>query len=159
MCNQEAKEQAYKTFVRPILEYAAPIWDPHTARNINAVEVVQRRAARFVTGIYHQTSSVSSILNALSWESLQQRRARAKIIMLYRVVNRLVDIPPEVYLIPTGSHTRGHSSKFLQPHTRILPYQHSFFPSAIRYWNTLPAPVVEISSLEAFKQSLANITI
>ena len=46
MCSQDSKEQAYKTFVRPTLEYASTVWDPHTARNINAVEMVQRRAAR-----------------------------------------------------------------------------------------------------------------
>ena len=51
MCNRNSKEQAYKTFVRAALEYASSVWDPHTARNINAIEMVQRRAARFTTGI------------------------------------------------------------------------------------------------------------
>ena len=159
MCSQGSKEQAYKTFVRPTLEYASSVWDPHTARNINAIEMVQRRAARFTTGIYHRTSSVSYILNALKWDSLQLRRARAKTIMLYRIYHRLVDIPPEVYLVPTGSCTRGHTVKFLLPHARLQSYQYSFFPSAIRYWNTLPASVVEISSVEAFKQSLAAVNL
>ena len=66
MCSHDSKEQAYKTFVRPTLEYASTVWDPHTAHNINTVEMVQRRAARFTTGNYHRTSSVSNILNALS---------------------------------------------------------------------------------------------
>ena len=79
--------------------------------------------------------------------------------MLHRIQNRLVDIPPEEYLVTTGSHTRGHSIKFLQPQARIQAYQYSFFPSAIRYWNALPAAVVQISSVEAFKQSLASVTI
>ena len=57
--------------------------DPHTARNINVIETVQQLAARFTTGIYHSTSSVSDILNALKWDSL--RTARAKTIMLYRI--------------------------------------------------------------------------
>ena len=131
--HQEAKAQAYDTFVRPTLEYASTVWDPHTARNINAIEMVQRRAARFTTGNYHRTSSVSAMLNALSWDSLQMRRARAKTIMLFRIHYRLIDVPPEQYLIPTGSHTRGHNIKFLQPLARIQAYQHSFFPSAVRY--------------------------
>ena len=159
MCSQDSKEQAYKTFVRPTLEYASTVWDPHTARNINAVEMVQRRAARFTTGNYHRTSSVSTILSALKWDSLQLRRARARTIMLFRIHNRLVDISPEEYLVPTGIQTRGHTIKFLQPQARIQAYQYSFFPCAIRYWNSLPAPVVQISSVEAFKQSLATINI
>ena len=120
MCGPSAKEQAYKTFVRPTLEYASTIWDPHTARNIQVVEKIQRRAARFVTGDYQQTSSVSSMLNTLGWDSLQQRRARAKVIMLYHIHHRLVDIDPKEYLIPTGSITRGHHIRFLQPHARVL---------------------------------------
>ena len=28
-CPQDVKETAYKGLVRPILEYASPVWDPH----------------------------------------------------------------------------------------------------------------------------------
>ena len=33
--------------LRPILEYAFSVWDPHTTANIQKFESVQRRAARF----------------------------------------------------------------------------------------------------------------
>ena len=29
-CPCPVKEQAYKSYVRPILEYASTVWDPHT---------------------------------------------------------------------------------------------------------------------------------
>ena len=67
------KESAYKTFVRPILEYACTVWDPHTQDNISKLEAVQRRAARFVVNRYHNTSSVTNMLNQLQWPSLQHR--------------------------------------------------------------------------------------
>ena len=51
------KTMAYFTLVRPIIEYAVPVWDPYTQRNIYKIEMVQRRAARFVCGRYHNTSS------------------------------------------------------------------------------------------------------
>ena len=157
MCNQQAKDQAYKTFVRPTLEYASTVWCPHTARNINAVEKVQRQAARFVTGNYQRTSSVTQMMQDLSWDNLAERRAKTKVVMLYKIVNHLVDVPSEQYLIPTGSCTRGHDAKFLQPQARIQPYQYSFFPSSIRIWNCLPVGLVQISSVEAFRQGLAPI--
>ena len=34
----------YKIKVRPIVEYAAPVWDPHTLVNINKLESIQRTA-------------------------------------------------------------------------------------------------------------------
>ena len=40
-----AKEHAYKLLV----EYACSVWDPHLKSDINKIEMVQRRAARYVT--------------------------------------------------------------------------------------------------------------
>ena len=38
------KEVAYKTLVRPSLEYTAPFWSPYSKLRINQVEKVQRTA-------------------------------------------------------------------------------------------------------------------
>ena len=36
----------YVTQVRPYLEYAIPIWDPHLSKDIEAIESVQRFASK-----------------------------------------------------------------------------------------------------------------
>ena len=56
-CTSEINAQCYTSLVWPVIEYAAKAWDPYTARNIQQLEAVQRRAARFVTGDYKTTSS------------------------------------------------------------------------------------------------------
>ena len=43
---RHTKEVAYKTLVRPKLEYAAPIWHPYRKTQIGQVEKVQRTSAR-----------------------------------------------------------------------------------------------------------------
>jgi len=48
----------YRIMVRPIIEYAASVWDPHTLSNINKLEAIQRRAARVCLMIF-QDSVVS----------------------------------------------------------------------------------------------------
>ena len=40
---KDVKETCYKSLVRPQLEYAASVWDPHTKSNINKVESVKQR--------------------------------------------------------------------------------------------------------------------
>ena len=47
-CNQKTKQIAYTTLIRPILEYASTVWDPHAATNTHKLEMVQRRSARLV---------------------------------------------------------------------------------------------------------------
>ena len=64
-CPSKLKETAYLSLVRSTLEYAATIWDAYYVRDIDSLEQVQRRAARFTTGDYHTTSSVTAMLAEL----------------------------------------------------------------------------------------------
>lgn len=63
------------------MEFASIIWDPHMATNIHNLEMVQRRAARFVTGDFHRTSRVTTMLQQLQWPTLQERRSADRAIM------------------------------------------------------------------------------
>ena len=70
-CPEKIKEQAYCAFVRPHLEYASTAWDPHLKKDITQLEVVQRRAARFVKNDYNRDSG-TSIYSDLQWRSLER---------------------------------------------------------------------------------------
>ena len=45
-CPENTKAKAYTTIVRPVLEYASTVWDPHQANHIKKIEAIERRAAR-----------------------------------------------------------------------------------------------------------------
>ena len=83
--NVNAKETTYKGLVRPTLEYCCAVWDPHYKKHIHMLEIVQRRAARFVLRRYHNTSSVTDMLQQLKWDLLCQRSARIRLAMLYKI--------------------------------------------------------------------------
>ena len=68
--NRDLKATAYKTLVRPQLEYASTVWSPYTASDSNKLESVQHRAARWVTRDYGYTSSISAMLQDLNWCTL-----------------------------------------------------------------------------------------
>ena len=70
-CPEDMKEVAYKSMVRPIIEYASTVWDPHCNGLNNELENVQKRVARFVTINYsYETGSMTGILEELKWETL-----------------------------------------------------------------------------------------
>ena len=63
-CPMNVKSQAYLTLVRPCLEYACSVWDPHTQNHCHDIEGVQRRAARFVKNCHErEPGTVTNLLN------------------------------------------------------------------------------------------------
>ena len=85
----EIKEKAYQSLVRPLLEYASTVWDPYTKTNIDKIEAVQRRAARYVMSNYRNRSSVSGMLQRLKWRPLAKRRKDARLMMMYKIDREL----------------------------------------------------------------------
>ena len=156
--NSKIKETAYKSLVRPTVEYASSVWDPYHQNNKYRLEMVQRRAARYVTNSHHNTSSVSSMIEDLNWKSLEDRRKIAKLTMMYKLVNGLVLVNTEDRLIPPDRISRNNNTKAYQiPSCRTEIRKESYFPRTIRDWNALPDNCVTIGSLETFKAHLQDL--
>ena len=60
--------------VRRITEYICTVWSPHTRKNIQSLEGVQRRVAWFVKNDYGLTSTVTAMLQSLEWPILKERQ-------------------------------------------------------------------------------------
>ena len=71
------------------------MWDPHDLNDsqVDKVESVQSKAARFACSNWRRTASVSEMKARLNWETLQERRARSRVMMLHKVYHSLVAIP------------------------------------------------------------------
>lgn len=116
-CLRETKTLCFFALVRPILEYACTVWDPHTQDNIHRLEMVQLRNARFVTGHYHHTSSIAPMLQHLKWPSLRERRAWFKMVMVYGTVNLHSEFL-KIYLLSVLTSNHGHTQQFQIQFTR-----------------------------------------
>jgi hypothetical protein len=87
------------------------------------------------------------------------RRPKIQLVMLFKIINDLVDIPSSIYLIPANSKTRSnHSKKMQHYHTKSDVFKYSFFPRTTRNWNQLPDTIAETPDLVSFKRVLSSVT-
>ena len=136
-----------------MLEYASCVWDPYLVEDINSLEMVQRREARWITSNYEWQSgiSVSSTLNNLEWDTLVLRRQISRLKLLYKTVHlsSRLKIPDyynqETFVQSTRSYHRLHYSL---PLINSNPYKFSFFPRTILDWNVLPHHFIELQSID-----------
>ena len=140
------EQDGYK-MIRPHLEYASAVWDPYTHYNTQKLEMVQRRAARYVCNRWHNTSSVTGMLS--------QRRANTRLCMMYRVAHTPVGDPWMPWLTFAQRTTRGsHAWKYFPISTSHDAYKLSFLPHTIIAWNQLPSIIIDAPSLGAFRSRL-----
>ena len=152
--NQQVKTQAYQALVRPKLEYSCSVWDPHTSESIHKLEMVQRRAARYVCNRYHNTSSVTDMLNTLNIPPLSQRRLRTRLIMMYKITYHLVAIPSDIFILADSRTRKNHTLTYRHIYTSKDTYRHSFFPYTIPQWNQLSPALVLSPSVDIFREQL-----
>ena len=128
------------------------MWSPYTQANINKVEKVQRRAARWVSNDYSSYSSVTQMLNTLGWRSLEQRRADVRLILFYKIVYGLIEITIPAYIRHPVKMTRTmHSMHYIQIPTTASYYKYSFFPLVIVQWKKTPCPCCHVPGPEFFQ--------
>ena len=98
--DMKIKEKAYKTLIRPIVEYGSSVWDPHRIGEVKDMEKVQRLAARRVTGKMKRLKKVtdnkgnvkqvlerpSIMVQELGWQTLELRRRKDRLCNFYRAL-------------------------------------------------------------------------
>ena len=158
---KKVKAICYKTLVRPKLEYACPVWDPHHQVHIDNIEKVQKSAARFVTGNYKMESGNSAInLKSLGWETLEERRLKTKLCIFQK--GRLGDIviPTDHLTLRTRTTRRGGGGPMYQREfSQIDGHIYSFFPSASRLWNNLPVELRTCDKSDVFVNKIQSVNL
>ena len=128
------------------------------SKDILTLERVQRKAARFCLQNFTKTTSVTDMLSDLKWDTLETRRKKNRLTLMYKLSHNLVDINTEEHLIPNSElRTRNsHAFKYRMPKVSKDVFKFSFFPRSITEWNSLPADLVNCKSLSDFKLNLGK---
>ena len=160
-------ELLYRSMVRPHLEFAASVWNPTDAGDIDVLERVQHRATRMVKSIRQLSYEQRCKLFGLT--SLRLRRARGDMIQMRKLVlhpdelDLSVPLQPHHALQATGpaASTRGHQLRlaseplFTASRSDGAARRAEFFVCrSVPLWNKLPASVVLAPTVSAFKAAL-----
>ena len=155
--HEDLKATAYKTVVRPQLEYASSVWSPHTDTVIQQIEKVQRCTARWVKRDYSRTSSVTAMLQSLNWRRLDLRCIDNRLSVMYKVTHDLVAIPRDQYLTALQRQSRtSHLMAYRQIATSTDYIKYSFFLSTVVHWNSLPPEVVSLPNVDDFNRAVSQ---
>lgn len=154
----KAKLTAYTSLVRPVLEYGSMVWDPSQKYQVDQLERIQRRAARFIMSDYRSSESVSEMLHKLKLPPLSQRRRVARLKFLYLMHHKYFNFSSELYLKPRSSRIvrSSHQGQFIPIMARINAYKYSFLPKTIEEWNLLPQEIVNAGTISQFEKSVLN---
>ena len=77
----------YKSIVRPVAEYAVPIWNSFLIKDVLAIESVQRRASRLVLGQKRcEMEYEAGSFNKVKWPTLETRRLLLSFAECYKIV-------------------------------------------------------------------------
>ncbi len=106
-CSADTKQAGITGMVRPKLEYASSAWDLHQQNQIQKLERIQSKAARFVLNRYDPMASVTQMRQELGWPTLQSHRFTARMTMFYKDVHGLGHLPFPDYLTTKSRTTRG----------------------------------------------------
>ena len=161
-CSKVAKARAYKAIVRPHLEYCAPVWTPHTKKDLNHLENVQRRAVRWISsttwdrGNHRWARSYDEDRNALNLMLVASRHNFLSCCQMYKIVNSLDCLASSGHLQhPSGTvSTRSHHLSLQVIQSRVNAFRFSFFVNSPFVWNNLPSSIIGSQSYHSFKSQL-----
>ena len=144
--------------MRPHLDYAAQVWHPYQAKNITALENVQKFALRICSRSYD--TNYQDLLDCYHLPSLENRRIYLSLCTFYKIVNSIIFSPS--HYLPVASPLNSlplslrcnHSNHFKIPYARTNSFKFSFLPSMLLWWNNLSDVTATCESLSMFKYSI-----
>ena len=130
-CNQKAEARSYTALVRPHLKTCAPVWTPHQKGAIDALERVQKRAARWISTKWDRhrfkwTKSYDECRAHLKWMTIEDRHRLLSCCQMYKLVHSLDCLTLTHYLCFNNSTTRAHPLSLNCVHPRVNCFRFIF---------------------------------
>ena len=131
--------------------------DKYPTETKRQLDVIHIEAARIITGAT-KLCSVSKLLSDLERETLQNRRKKHRLIILFKILHGLTRVYLNDLLPPlvqdTASYNLRNSNHFQNYRANTNLFLNSFSLATIRARNDLPAEIKDAPSVAVFQSRL-----
>ena len=143
---------AYKTLIRPKLEYACTMWSLGYLGDLRSLERVQKRWTREIRGL--EDLPYSERLRRLNLFSVQGRLLRSDMVLTWKIFAGECAIHPSQLFELSASARRGHPRKIFLPRSNLEIRRRFFAIRVIHTWNALSEETACAATLRIFKRLL-----
>lgn len=135
----------FTALVRPITEYASPVWNKYKMKDITTIKNVQRRASKLIPSL--KDLPYSKKLTRLNLPILAFRRSRTEMIESYKIVKGVYDeeVCKGTFTLQEEDHTRGHR-KIYKLSSRLI--KNFFCNHVVENLNNLSENVVVVGNMK-----------
>lgn len=155
----DLRSKLISTLVFPHFDYCCLVYNDTTDELNTKLQVLANNCIRFVFDL-RRDEHVTPYRLRLGWLTVKQRRLYFLGIMTYKIIHS--QAPPYISeLLPRVEETlrrsvraRVTNSTFIIPNHRTTTYHRSFRLSAAYFWHSLPANIINATSLPLFKAML-----
>ena len=103
----------YITYVRPHVEFAAPVWSPWLSKDVIALERVQEKFVKNVQGLHNHTYQEK--LHELGILSLENRRKYLDIVECFKIIHCFTNVDRRLYFELVSDSNRRPTRATLCP--------------------------------------------
>lgn len=132
----------YCSLVRSLLDYATSVWVPQYAFHIDRIERVQKKFMHHIHYKFYRDTEYNyeEMCQRLNLSSLHERRSIHDLLLLFKILNSLVDCPYltsciSLYVPPFNTR---NTQTFYQPYHRTNYGQNSFASRSVSLANQNP---------------------
>jgi hypothetical protein len=140
---------AYKTFVRPQLEYATEVWNLNLKKDIDKIERVQkfftRKALRKCGFVYKKYMEKLKITDL---HKLEERRKINALTTAFKIIKGFTCLEAEKNFFFSE---RPRRPLLLRVKRHTAKTQNNFFNRIVKNWNNLPVIAVQINKAKEFR--------
>ena len=146
---------AFKIYMRPMVEYATSVCSPYTVQSITQVEDVQRAFTRRLPGL--SGLSYAERLNILGLQTLEHRRLLADLLMCYKIIYTVIHghiaLNFDDFFSFSSNSTPGHPFKMTDSVAKFNRSKYAFASRVVPVWSHLPVGFVECKTTLLLKDA------